>query len=151
LLEALQGKGTSNPDGYARILETLIYLFKQVPLRTSDKQHPFVKKILDLGDNFPICYYAGGSKYLSDEVPPPTFELTPIGLTPGQRERLEQRRKILQPELDLRFKKVERIRTSLAREAGVTVAFQLEQQLLDEEAALSRVTDELEAIEKAFK
>ena len=68
LLEALQGKATGNQDGYARILETLSYLFEQVPLRTSHQQHPFVNKILDLEENFPICYYAGGSKLLSQST-----------------------------------------------------------------------------------
>ena len=59
LIEAFEGKGAINKDGYARILDVLIYLFKSVPERTNGKQHPFVKKVLDLEDNFPICYYAG--------------------------------------------------------------------------------------------
>ena len=64
LLEALAGKGTKNKDGYARVLDVLTYLFDTVSLRaaSSGPQHPFVNNIRDLDDNFPLCYYAGGSK-----------------------------------------------------------------------------------------
>ena len=58
LLEALAGKASVNRDGYAGLLDVLIYLFHHVPQRTSDLQHPFVKKVLDFGDNFPLCYSA---------------------------------------------------------------------------------------------
>ncbi|NES18461.1 MAG: hypothetical protein F6K41_05930 [Symploca sp. SIO3E6] len=84
LLEALQGKAAVNKDGYARILDILIYLFNQVPQRAPAPQHPLVKKMLDLGDNFPLCYYAGGSKSLpgeSDSPQPPPLE-SPKGPVP---------------------------------------------------------------------
>ncbi|MEH2145746.1 caspase family protein [Nostoc sp.] len=76
LLSALQGKAAVNKDGYARILDILVYLFDQVPKRASGPQHPFVNKVLDLGDNFPLCYYTGGSKFLSGEAA--TIETSPI-------------------------------------------------------------------------
>ncbi|GET41073.1 caspase family protein [Microseira wollei] len=62
LLEALQGKASVVKDGYARILNILSYLFDQVPKRTAGKQKPFVNKVLNLSDDFPLCYYAGGYK-----------------------------------------------------------------------------------------
>lgn len=67
LLEALAGRGTKNKDGYARVLDILTYLFDTVPLRAGSvgSQHPFVNNIRNLDDNFPLCYYAGGSKEVS--------------------------------------------------------------------------------------
>lgn len=148
LLEALQGKATVNKDGYARILDVLIYLFNHVPQRASGPQHPFVNKVLDLGDNFPLCYYAGGDKALPDAAPAANAVSSPAGLTPGQRRRLEQKRDTLQVEYDLRTEKVKRMRAGLAIEAGTAVKFQLEQQLLDEEAQLAYLNDELDQVEQ---
>jgi len=62
LLDALAGKGEKEKDGYAHILEVLIYLSRYIPQRTGNKQHPFIKKMLDVSDNFALCYYAGGLK-----------------------------------------------------------------------------------------
>jgi len=47
---------------FARILDILIYLFREVPQKSNNVQHPFLKKALDLGDNFPICYYPNNVK-----------------------------------------------------------------------------------------
>ncbi|MBD2614680.1 caspase family protein [Nostoc punctiforme FACHB-252] len=151
LLEALQGKAAVNKDGYARILDILIYLFDRVPKTASGQQHPFVNKVLDLGDNFPLCYYAGGSKFLPGEIP--TIETSPssTGLTTGQRRRLQQRLDTLQPEWDRRSQKIKQMRADLAIEAGTAIKFQLEQQLLDEEAKLANLSDELEKIESALE
>ncbi|MEH2371698.1 hypothetical protein [Nostoc sp.] len=84
-MSAFQSKATVIKDGYARIFDVLVYLFDQVPKRTSESQHPFVNKVLGLGENFPLCYYAGGSKFFSGETA--TIETSPIppSLTPGQR------------------------------------------------------------------
>lgn len=151
LLEALQGKAAVNKDGYARILDVMIYLFDQVPKRASGSQHPFVNKVLDLGDNFPLCYYAGGSKFLPGEAPTP--EVIPIttGLTAGQKRRLEQKRDSLQAEWDIRSEKLKRMQADLAIEAGTAVKFQLEKQLLHEEARLARLGDELDEIEEVLQ
>src|SRR6266536_1096588 len=62
LLEALAGRGGTSEDGFARVLDVLSYLYKEVPKRAPQPQHPFVKKIYDLSDNYAICYYAGGDK-----------------------------------------------------------------------------------------
>ncbi|MGH8002799.1 MAG: caspase family protein [Brasilonema sp.] len=151
LLEALQGKAAVNKDGYARILDVMIYLFDQVPKRASGPQHPFVNKVLDLGDNFPLCYYAGGSKFLPGEVPVAEVNSTTSGLTGGQKRRLTQKRDTLQAEWDLRSEKVKRMRDALAIETGTAVKFQLEKQLLDEEAQLARLGDELDEMEQALQ
>lgn len=140
LLEALQGKAAVNKDGYARILDVLVYLFDQVPKKAKGPQHPFVNKVLDLGDNFPLCYYAGGSNLLSAEA-------ITTSLTPGQRRRSQQKLDALQAEWDIRSEKLKRLRADLAVEAGTAVKFQLEQQLLDEEAKLAHLGDELAKIE----
>jgi hypothetical protein len=154
LLEALQGKATvnkENKDGYARILDVMIYLFDQVPKGASGPQHPFVNKVLDLGDNFPLCYYAGGSKFLPGEVPVAEANLTTSSLTVGQRRRLAHRQDTLQAEWDLRSEKVKRMRAAVAIETGTALRFQLEKQLLDEEAQLARLGDELDEIEQALQ
>ncbi len=61
LIEALAGYGAFENDGYARVLDTTMWLGRQVPGRTSDKQHPIVK-VSNLEDNFALAYYAGGEK-----------------------------------------------------------------------------------------
>lgn len=151
LLEALQGKAAVNKDGYARILDVLIYLFDQVPKRATGPQHPFVNKVLELGDNFPLCYYAGGSKFLPGETT--TIETSPIftGFTAGQKRRLQQQLDTLQAEWDIRSLKIKRMRSDLAIEAGTAVKFQLEQQMLDEEAKLAHLSNELDQFESALQ
>ena len=147
LLEALQGKGAVNKDGYARILDILIYLFNEVPKRASAPQHPFVKKVLDLGDNFPLCYYAGGSKFLPGEMPTSSSTAQQGSLTPGKRRRLEQKRDALQSEWDRRSKKLKCLGDDLAIQAGTAVKFQLEQEILEEEARLAHLEIKLDDIE----
>ncbi len=151
VLEALQGKAAVNKDGYVRILDILIYLFEQVPKQATGSQHPFVKKVLDLGDNFPLCYYAGGSKFLSGEIPSPETTSTSTSLSSGKRHRLEQKRDTLQKQWDKRSEKLKQIREDLAIEAGTTAKFQLEQQVLQEEAKLGSLEYELDEIEKALQ
>ncbi|NMG09307.1 caspase family protein [Brasilonema sp. UFV-L1] len=151
LLEALQGKAAKEKDGYARILDVMIYLFDHVPKRASGPQHPFVNKVLDLGDNFPLCYYAGGSKFLPGETLVAEVNSTTSALTAGQKRRLAQKRDTLEAEWDLRSEKVKRMRDALAIETGTAVKFQLEKQLLDEEAQLARLGDELDEIEQVLQ
>lgn len=154
LLEALAGRASVKKDGYARILDVLIYLFDQVPERAPESQHPFVKKVLDLGDNFPLCYYAGGSKFLPGEVPISEQNSSSTGLTVGQRQRLEQKIKIVQRDWDLQLRKVDLLRKAKDRTPQTTdplVFFKLEQELLEEEAALAQLGSELEEIEQALQ
>jgi hypothetical protein len=151
LLEALEGKAVVNQDGYARILDVLIYLFKHVPERAAGSQHPLVKRVLDLGDNFPLCYYAGGSKHAPGQAPRPEPAPIPSELTPGQHRRLEQKLDALQREWDLRSEKVKRMRVALAIEAGVSIEFQLEQQILKEEIKLVQLDGEMNRIEQVLR
>jgi hypothetical protein len=58
------------------------------------------------------------------------------------------RRDALLPEWELRSEKVTRLRMALVIEIGVTVEFQLEQQLLAEDRKLSELAAELEEIEQ---
>jgi hypothetical protein len=146
LIEALAGKAAVNKDGYARILDVLVYLFDQVPKRAAGTQHPLVKKVLDLADNFPLCYYAGGSKRVPGEEPAPDIPHVST-LTSGQRRRLQQRLSILQQEWDIRSEKARRMGTTAGFHTDVAVKFQLEHQLLEEEAALSRLSEEMDEIE----
>lgn len=151
LLEALQGKASVNKDGYARILDVLVYLFDQVPKRASGPQHPFVNKVFELADNFPLCYYAGGSKFLPEETANTETISTSTNLTAWQRRRLEQKLDALQEQWDLLGKKVKKMREALVIEAGTAVKFQLEQQLLNEEADLAHLSNEMEQIESVLQ
>ena len=45
----------------ARVLDTVMWVGRKVPERTSDRQHPIVK-VSNLEDNFALAYYAGGDK-----------------------------------------------------------------------------------------
>jgi hypothetical protein len=60
LLEALAGYGAFERDGYARILDTAMWVGRKVPERTKDRQHPILK-VSNLEDNFAIAYYAAGA------------------------------------------------------------------------------------------
>lgn len=140
LLEALQGKAAVDRDGFARILDILIYLFKHVPERAPGPQHPFVKKVIDLGDNFPVCYYAGGGKSLPGEAS--------TDLTPGRHRRLEQQLEALRQEWDLRSEKLRRLRAASAIEVDVAVAFKLEHLILQEEHILAHLRDRLNEVEQ---
>jgi hypothetical protein len=61
LLEGLAGYGAFEQDGYARVLDLALWVGRQVPERTGDKQHPVVK-VSHLEDNFALAWYAAGEK-----------------------------------------------------------------------------------------
>ena len=61
LLEALAGYGASENDGYSRVLDAALWIGRQVPNRTGDKQHPILK-VSNLEDNFAVAFYAAGKK-----------------------------------------------------------------------------------------
>jgi hypothetical protein len=121
LLEAMQGKASMVEDGYARILNVLTYLFEQVPKRTFEKQKPFVNKVLDLSDNFPLCYYAGGEAKLRSEVPisaPDSLTNTVTNsqnsFNQNERERINKDIEICQKHYDGLTKKIEVVVKRLA-------------------------------------
>jgi len=116
LLEALQGKASVAQDGYARILNVLTYLFEQVPTRTLDKQKPFVNKVLDLSDNFPICYYAGGEAKLRSEVQI-AEPISQNNFIESQNYLIKQKRERIQRDIDVCTQE----RQSLAEKIAVIV------------------------------
>ncbi len=61
LLKALAGYGAFERDGYARVLDTAMWVGRKVPARTGEKQNPIIK-VSNLEDNFALAYYAGGDK-----------------------------------------------------------------------------------------
>ncbi len=64
-----------------------------------------------------------------------------------QQRRLEEKQDQLQQQWDIQSEKVKRIRHDLAIKTDTTVKFELEHQLLGEEAQLARLEDELDKIE----
>lgn len=63
LFEGLAGYGSSEQDGYARVLDIAIWTGRKVPDRTNDKQHPIIK-VSNLENNFPLAYYSSGEKQI---------------------------------------------------------------------------------------
>jgi hypothetical protein len=61
LLEGFAGYGSSEMDGYARVLDIALWTGRMVPNRTKDKQHPIIK-VSNLESNFPVSYYSSGQK-----------------------------------------------------------------------------------------
>ena len=61
LLKALAGYGAFERDGYARILDAVMWVGRKVPARTGEKQNPIIK-VSNLEDNFAVAYYSGGDK-----------------------------------------------------------------------------------------
>ncbi|HEY9626109.1 MAG TPA: CHAT domain-containing protein [Coleofasciculaceae cyanobacterium] len=78
--------------------------------------------------------------------PPDSSSRTANTLSTSQKRRLEQRRDILQAELDIRNEKLQQLRESLASEAGSAINFQLKKQIQEEEIQLTELERQLEAI-----
>ena len=68
----------------------------------------------------------------------------------NQQQRLEKQRDSLQAQWDLTNKKLTQLRLAFAKEAGVAVKFQLEQEIQAEETELKRLEQELDTIEQAI-
>jgi uncharacterized caspase-like protein len=58
LIEALNGAGASEKDGYVRVTDLALYTREVVPARTQKKQHPVLH--FKQADNFIVAYYAAG-------------------------------------------------------------------------------------------
>jgi Caspase domain len=148
LLEALAGRGAASQDGFARVLNVLAYLFEEVPKRRGEgsPQHPFVKKVYDLGDNFPICYYAGGAKVL-----PASFGAEPTpALDHFAREMLEKRRDSLRQQVQTYETIVAAVQQAIVLETNAVNRIKTEEQLRREEAHLGKVYDDLHAVEETL-
>jgi hypothetical protein len=150
LLEALGGRGAAAQDGFARILNVLTYLFDQVPKRAPGPQHPFVKKIYDLADNFPICYYAGGDKSLPAGLGVPFPQAYPRGLPDFKRRGRDRIRASLVKAHELQVKKIEILIQAWENEVSPLTKFQYQQQQLQQEAELARIEADLEEIDHAL-
>jgi hypothetical protein len=137
LLGALGGKGAVVADGYARVLNVLAYVLAEVPARTCDQQHPFVKKILDLDDNFAICYYAAGSKAAPDAALPPAPAPPPVVLGPAERQQLTVERNAQQQALQIVTDRLNAVRGLHAAETNATIRYQYEQRTLVDEAEVA--------------
>jgi len=79
--------------------------------------------------------------------PPSSSSQATNTLSASQRQRLEQRRTILQAELDIRNEKLQQLRESLAIEASAAIKFQLQKQIQGEEAQVIELERQIEAIE----
>jgi Caspase domain len=60
VIRGLCGDGAARGDGYVRVGDLAMYLAQWVPRMTNDRQHPQID--LESADNYPIAYYAAGSK-----------------------------------------------------------------------------------------
>ncbi len=69
----------------------------------------------------------------------------------GQRRRLQQTLASLQREWDLRAQKVERLRKAIGIETHPSRAFELEQNLAEEEADLTTLDDRIREIEQQLE
>lgn len=147
LLEGLDGHGSS--DEYARVLNVLGHLMQEVPKRQPN-QHPIIKKMLDLGENFPLCYHGqvkGAAPAQQGHGAGAGTGKDAQGLSAGKRGRLERELNDLRGTESIYAAKLQRLRAALAREAGVSVQFQLEQEILDAERRIAEILAKVEEIE----
>jgi len=151
LVEALDGKAAVEKDGFARILDIVRYLINQVPQRVSLPQHPLVSRIHNLDENFPICYYSGGSKELPGAAPVPEPPSTPPQLKPIRKYWLEARRDILRDEWNIRVEKLKRLHKRLAYETDTSTRLKLEMETQEEEEILTRLETEFEEINRKLQ
>ena len=89
LLEGLAGYGAFEQDGYARVLDTVLWVGRKAPERTGDKQHPIVK-VSNLSDNFALAWYSGGAKSIQPLPHAPLMQ--PAVATPAAPAASAQRR-----------------------------------------------------------
>ena len=74
--------------------------------------------------------------------------LVPAGLNDRQRQRLADERHGLEAEWDLSSQQVKWMRAALAIDAGIAARFQLEQELLQEEAKLASLDARIDEIKR---
>jgi nucleoside phosphorylase len=78
-------------------------------------------------------------------------DMPTMSKNPQQRQRLEQRQETLQAEWNLRSDKLNQLRQALAIESGVSVSFQLKQEILNEEKHLALLEHELNSLEQSLQ
>lgn len=160
LLEALQGRASVNKDSYARILDVLSYLFDRVPKRAPGPQKPFVKQVLDLGDNFPLCYYAGGEEKFRGEVPtaePVRLPSRVIASQPrvsvfkqSQLNRLKQDYSSLETRRKELAKKLHELESDRDWVAGATNRLELERQIERDKNRLKNYDEQIDKLEQTI-
>ncbi len=112
---------------------------EKLPTTTSERYELATK-------GYEFCIAAAKSQ---SSVPntPLDWQAKPTELSTQQKQRLEQRRKALQHEWNLRLEKLTRLRQALAIESGSAIKFQFEQQIQDEEVQIKQLENELKITE----
>lgn len=146
LIEALSGKGTRHYDGYAKILDVLSYLFREVPRETNYKQHPFLNNVTNMSEDFAVCYYAGGHKAIPGESDS-NVEFTSPSITSSKLFRLQEKLEGLEASRKLSKTKVNRYRDEIIAESDLTAKIKLETKFIEAEADLKKIEAEMDEIE----
>lgn len=141
LLEALEGRGSS--DSYAYILDVIAYLMRHVPSRQPN-QHPMIKKMLDLGENFPICYHGQVASGTVLQLAPTVGKAPPVDRQ--LRRSLERELAGLRDTEALYSEKLSRLRKARATATDVTVQFKYEQDIIDAEKDLADTARKIDEI-----
>ncbi|WP_162260240.1 caspase family protein [Terrabacter sp. Root181] len=147
VLEAFAGRGAHSADGFARILDVLAYVLGQVPKRAGalgGVQHPFVNRIDGLDENFPVCYYAGGSKAIPGGGSPVA---SPLPMPHWQKADLAARRQTLQANLQVFGLQIDALRNAQVIENDPLTRFKYDQQLLERMALHSQAATDIETID----
>ncbi|HEY0755780.1 MAG TPA: caspase family protein [Ktedonobacteraceae bacterium] len=148
LLDALGGKASGEKDGMARILDISRYLLDQVPLRSEQQQYPVISNIQNLDENFPICFYAGGTKGVPGAAP---SQSNSTKLTTARIESLKRRQKQLQDRHNRLSEQIEELEPAIDREVNILVRRQYKHDLEQAQANLKQVETELDEVERQFQ
>lgn len=146
LLEALEGKHPHDEDDrYVNLLQVIDYVFKQVPKKSVNaganrdpKQHPFVNRIENMADGFPLCFLPEGkSKSMGSKHAGKDNSL------------LVQEKEGLERNASLLLRKISFMQMQQNILSDPAQQFQIQEQLLDltnRKAEFSRKIDELNAL-----
>lgn len=137
LLEALQGKAPPHL-GFARVLEVVAYVMREVPLR-QPRQHPYLSRAESLSESFPICRAGPASAT-------PASAAKSAAVPEWKRQATRRKIESYLPAYELRLKKLEALRLAHTITADASLKFQYEQQIhgaesevLKDESALERL------------
>jgi uncharacterized caspase-like protein len=146
LLEALRGKGRTDGDNAVRILSVLSYLLKEVPRRTDNQQKPFINKILNMNEDFVLCYAQVQKKDEPENTGVPAPSISSISLTAYQRGRLGKKRDELESSLKRYDEKIALLNGAVDIETDVLRRFQYQQQLFQELDKRTSIEEELRVV-----
>ena len=150
LLDALSGKALGKQDGFARFLNAIIYLLDEVPKRAIKQgpQHPFICRILEMSDNFPLCRIAGGSKTVPGVAIHPPMR---GHLSLGKRRRLIKERNRLQQEHEIHSEMLRRLRNAWAAENDVAAKYKQELEWKKIETTLAPLDAKLDELDEMLE